>query len=118
MAQEFPWWERLLSRYGGKTDETSVPTMKMGNHMQMSLKGKPQPGDEQLAQEIVVAAHQVLVHYADVNLALRDGYKPFYSTGRMGEEVHYTNYRFARREQRDIDYRNPDRSFTGARRMA
>jgi hypothetical protein len=106
-AQEFPWWERLLSHYGGKTDETPVPTMKMGNHMQMSLKGTPQPGDEQLAQEIVAAAHQVLVHYADVNLALRDSYKPFYSTGRMGEEVHYTNYRYARREQKDIDYRQP-----------
>ncbi len=42
MAQEFPLWEQLLSHYGGKTDETPVPSMKMGSHMQMSLKGKPQ----------------------------------------------------------------------------
>jgi hypothetical protein len=39
IAQEFPLWERLLSHYGGKTDQTPVPSMKMGKHMQMSLKG-------------------------------------------------------------------------------
>ncbi len=55
----------------------------------------------------MVAAREVLAHYADVNLALRDGYRPFYPTGRMGEEVHYTNYRFARREQQSVDYRKP-----------
>ena len=107
MAQEFPLWEQLLSHYGGKSDQTSVPSMKMGNHMQMSLKGKPQPGDEQRAREILVAAREVLARYADVNLALRDGYKPFHPTGRMGEEVHYTNYRVARREQQQVDYRQP-----------
>jgi hypothetical protein len=42
-----------------------------------------------------------------VNLALRDGYKAFHPTGRVGEEVHYTNYRFARKEQQHIDYRQP-----------
>jgi hypothetical protein len=107
MAQEFPLWEQLLSHYGGKTDETPVPSMKMGKHMQMSQKRKARPGDEQRAAEIVVAARDVLARYADVNLALRDGYKPFHPTGRTGEEVHYTNYRFARREQQTIDYRHP-----------
>jgi hypothetical protein len=107
MAQQFPLWEHLLRHYGGKTDETPVPSMKMGNHMQMSLKGKPQPGDEQRAQGIVAAAREVLARYADVNVALRDGYKPFHPSGRMGEEVHYTNYRFARKEQKDVDYRQP-----------
>jgi hypothetical protein len=28
----------------------------------------------------------VVAHYADVTVALRDGYKPFHPTGRMGEE--------------------------------
>ena len=36
------------SLYGGKTDDTPVPAMKMGNHMQMSFKGKPQPGDKEV----------------------------------------------------------------------
>jgi hypothetical protein len=106
-AQQFPMWERLLHYYGGKTDDTLVPSMKMGNHMQMSFKGKPQPDDEQRAQRIVRAAHGVLAHYSDVNTALRDGYKPFAPTGKLGEEVHYTNYRYARREQRDVDYDQP-----------
>ena len=70
-AQQFPLWERLLRYYGGKTDQTPVPSMKMGNHMQMSLKGKPQPGDEQRAQQIVAAARRVVAHYADVNSGAR-----------------------------------------------
>jgi hypothetical protein len=107
MGQQFPLWEQLLHHYGGKTDETPVPSMKMGNHMQMSLPGTPQPGDEQRAREIVAIAREVLVRYADVNVALHDGYKPFHPTGRIGEEVHYTNYRFARREQQRVDYRQP-----------
>jgi hypothetical protein len=107
MAQQFPLWERLLSHYGGKTDETPVPSMKMGNHMQMSVKGESAPGDEQRAAAIVADARAVLGRYADVDVALRDGYKPFHPTGRVGEEVHYTNYRFARREQQRLDYRQP-----------
>ena len=107
MADQFPLWERLLHYYGGKNDETPVPSMKMGNHMQMSLNGKPQPGDEQRAQKIVAAARGVIAHYADVKAALRDGYKPFHPTGKLGEEVHYTNYRYARLEQRHVDYDHP-----------
>ena len=30
LAQDFPVWERLLRHYSGKTDETPVPSMKMG----------------------------------------------------------------------------------------
>ena len=107
MAQQFPLWERLLRGYGGKTDDTPVPSMKMGNHMQMSLNGKPQPGDKQCAQRIVAAARSVLDHYSDVNTALRDGYKPFYPTGKLGEEVHYTNYRYNRMEEQRVDYNHP-----------
>ena len=106
-AQQFPLWEQLLRYYGGKTDQTPVPSMKMGNHMQMSVKGKPQPHDEKRAQQIVDAARGVVTHYADVNLALRDGYKPFHPTGKMGEEVHYTNYRDARLEQGHVNYNRP-----------
>ncbi len=106
-AQQFPWWERLVVYYGGKTDNTPVPSMKMGNHMQMSLKDKPQPGDTQRARQIVAAARGVIEHYSDVNTALRDGYKPFHPTGKLGEEVHYTNYRYGRLEQRHVNYDRP-----------
>jgi len=107
MAQQFPLWERLLRYYGGKTDDTPVPSMKMGNHMQMSLKGKAQPADQERAQRIVAAARNVVAHYSDVNIALRDGYKPFHPSGKMGEEVHYTNYRYNRLEQRRVNYDHP-----------
>ena len=43
-AQQYPFWEVLLHSYGGTTDQTPVPTTKMGNHMQMSLKRELQPG--------------------------------------------------------------------------
>src|ERR1700691_3746498 len=69
MAQQFPLWEHLLSHYGGKTDETPIPSMKMVNHMQMSLRGNAQTGDDERAQDIVAAAREVLARYADVNVA-------------------------------------------------
>jgi hypothetical protein len=107
LAQEFPLWERLLSHYSGKTDETSVPSMKMGSHMQMSLKGDPAPGDSARAAQILTAAEAVLSRYRDAKTAERDGYKPFFPTGRIGEEIHYTNYRYRREEQRQVDYSRP-----------
>jgi hypothetical protein len=106
-AQGFPMWERLLAHYSGKTDETPVPSMKMGKHMQMSLKGDAAPGDSQRAAEILAAAAAVLVHFRDVKTAVHDGYKPFFPTGRLGEEIHYTNYGYRRKEQQHVDYRRP-----------
>jgi hypothetical protein len=105
-AQNFPLWERLLKHYSGKTDDTPVPSMKMG-HMQMSLKGDAAPGDAGRATEILAAADAVLFQYRDVKKAVRDGYKPFFPTGKIGEEIHYTNYRYRRREQQHIDYSRP-----------
>jgi len=107
MAQQFPVWEQLLQHYGAKSDDTPVPSMKMGNHMQMSLKGASQPGDEQRADDIVAAAKRVLLRYANVDTALQDGYKPFHPSGKIGEEVHYTNYRYAQRERQHVDYDQP-----------
>jgi hypothetical protein len=105
-AQGFPLWERILKHYSGKTDDTPVPTMKMG-HMQMSLKGDQAPGDDARAADILSAADAVLSKYRDVNKAVRDGYKPFFPTGKIGEEIHYTNYRYRRLEQQHIDYSRP-----------
>ena len=51
-----PIWERLLKHYSGKTAKTSVPSMKRGRHMQMSLKGDLAPGDSVRAMEILAAA--------------------------------------------------------------
>jgi hypothetical protein len=105
-AQQFPLWERILKHYSGTSDETSVPSMKMG-HMQMSLKREAAPGDAEHAAEILSAAAAVLSKYSDVETALRDGYKPFLPTGRIGEEIHYTSRRRRRLEQQHIDYGRP-----------
>jgi hypothetical protein len=104
-AQSFPLWEHILKHYSGKTDDTPVPSMKMG-HMQMSLKGDPAPGDEARGIAILDAAAAVLVKYRDVATAVHDGYKPFFPSGKIGEEIHYTNYRYRRREQQ-FDYDRP-----------
>jgi hypothetical protein len=105
-AQSFPLWERILKHYSGTSDETPVPSMKMG-HMQMSLKGEPKPGDGARATEILSAAAAVLSQYRDVKTATRDGYKPFFPSGKIDEEIHYTNYHRRRLEQQRIDYSKP-----------
>jgi hypothetical protein len=105
-AQDFPLWERILKHYSGQSDATSVPSMKMG-HMQMSLRGDTAPGDLERAQEILSAADAVLAHYRDVKTAVHDGYKPFFPTGKIGEEIHYANYRYRRLEQQHIDFSRP-----------
>jgi hypothetical protein len=105
-AEDFPLWERILKHYSGQSDATSVPSMKMG-HMQMSIKGDAAPGDEVRAAEILTAANAVLSQYRDVKTAVHDGYKPFFPSGRIGEEIHYTNYRRRRLEQKHIDYSRP-----------
>ena len=105
-AQSFPLWERILKHYSGKSDETPVPSMKVG-HMQMSLKADAAPGDAERAKDILKAAATVLSKYRDVKNAAHDGYKPFFPSGKIGEEIHYTNYRYRRLEQQHIDYTRP-----------
>jgi hypothetical protein len=106
MAQSFPLWERILKHYSGKSDDTPVPSMKMG-HMQMSLKAESAPGDAERATQILNLAATVLSKYRDASTAVDDGYKPFFPSGKIGEEIHYTNYRYRRLEQQHIDYNRP-----------
>jgi len=105
-AQSVPLWERILKHYSAATDDTPVPSMKMG-HMQMSLKSDAAPGDAERATEILNTAAGVLSRYRDVNAAVHDGYKPFFPSGKIGEEIHYTNYRYRRLEQHHIEYSRP-----------
>jgi hypothetical protein len=99
-AQAVPLWQRLLRWTGGDSDETTVPTMKMGEHMQMSVPQGAKSGDAERAAAIVAAAKRVLERYRDVAAAERDGYRPFAPRGTIGEEVHYTNRWKAGREAR------------------
>jgi hypothetical protein len=106
-VQNFPWWEQALQHNSGTTDATPVPSMKMGPHMQMSQKASMHAGDEARGDQIVDSARRVIDRYVDVNTALRDGYKPFFPSGKIGEEVHYTNYRYAKSEREKVDYDRP-----------
>lgn len=79
----------------------------MGDHMQMARDMPARPGDAGKAEEIVKAARGGLARYPDSASAERDGYKPFHETGKLGEEVHFTNMRTAMAEARHIDYEYP-----------
>jgi hypothetical protein len=105
-AQNFPIWERILKHYSAPTDDTPVPSMKMG-HMQMTLKGETKSWDAAQAAQILTAASAVLTQYRDVKTAMHDGYRPFFPSGRMGEEIHYTNYRYRHLEEKQVDYIRP-----------
>src|ERR1700691_1089312 len=105
-AQSVALWERILKHYSATTDDTPVPSMKM-RHMHMSLTSDAPPRDAERATEILNAAAGVLSRYRDVKTAVRDGYKPFFPTGKIGEEIHYTNYRFQRLERQHIEYSRP-----------
>jgi hypothetical protein len=89
------------------SNATSVPTMMMGEHMQMSVKTPLKKGDTERAAKIAGIARGVLDKYNNVATAEADGYRPFLATGKMGEEVHYINPRYTMMEQRSIDYQHP-----------
>lgn len=102
-----PLWQRLLRWAGGDSSATPVPITMMGKHLQVTVRQPVQEGDEARAQAILVAARSVLERYRDVADAEAAGYAPFAATGRMGEEVHYTNYWRAGSEKRRLDFERP-----------
>ena len=107
LADDVPFWQKALKWISGSTNETTVPTMTMDRHMQMSLKAQRQPGDAARAERIVAEARLALERYADVATAERDGYRAFAPTGRLGEEVHYTSIKFGGMENEHPDWSQP-----------
>jgi hypothetical protein len=102
-----PLWQRVLRWVSGETSDTPVQTHMMGKHMQMSVRQPPQPGDAARAEEIRAAARRVLETYRDVADAEAEGYAPFASSGKLGEEVHYTHSWRAGNEKSAIDLERP-----------
>ena len=107
LADDVPLWQKALKWISGSTNETTVPTMTMDRHMQMSLKAQRRPGDQGRADRIVAEARLALEHYADVGTAERDGYRAFAPTGRMGEEVHYSSIKYGGMENDHPDWSQP-----------
>ena len=106
-ADDVPLWQKALKWISGSSNETTVPTMVMDRHMQMSLKPERRPGDAARADSIVATARLAIERYADVSVAERDGYRAFAPTGRMGEEVHYTSIKYGGMENDHPDWSQP-----------
>lgn len=102
-----PLWMRLVRWISGSSSDTAVPVRMMGPHLQISLRQPAQPGDADRAEAVLAGARAVLLRYADVKTAERDGYRPFAPTGQVGEEVHYTHFWRANAEKSGIDAEKP-----------
>jgi hypothetical protein len=106
-ADDFPLWMRVLKWMSGDSSETPVKTTMMGPHLQISVRTAPQTGDGAQTDAVLKSARAVLAQYRDVQAAERDGYKPFATTGLLGEEVHYTHFWRAGAEKDSFDPTKP-----------
>jgi len=82
----------------------STRHMDMGPHMKMTALRPIQPGDQEKAAKIVVAARQAAEKYTDYKVALADGYKIFHPEVPQ-KQYHFTNYMYAFEAARAF---NPD----------
>jgi hypothetical protein len=65
--------------------------MDMGPHMKMTSLRELKPGDQEKADQIVVAAKKAAQKYTDYKVALADGYKIFLPNVPQ-KQYHFTNY--------------------------
>jgi hypothetical protein len=84
-------WMKLVRWMSADTSVTPVKTTMMGPHMQISVRDERAVGDDAQAEAVLAGARAAMARYSDVKAAERDGYKVFTSTGRVGEEIHFTN---------------------------
>jgi len=80
--------------------------MDMGPHMKMTTLRPAQPGDEERAQKVVVAARAVLEKYKDYHTALNDGFTIFHPELPQ-KQYHFTSKRNAIEAQFKFDPDNP-----------
>ncbi len=78
----------------------------MPGHMFMTTPRQLQPGDQQKADSIVVAARAAMAPYADYRKALADGYKIFLPDIPQ-PQYHFTNYEFAKAARSVFDPGKP-----------
>ena len=91
----------LMMSLLGATDMTHVP-----GHMFMTTLRPLQPGDQQKADSIVVAARAAMAPYADYRKALADGYRIFLPDIPQ-PQYHFTNYDFAKAARSAFDPGKP-----------
>ena len=78
----------------------------MPGHMFMTTLRPLQPGDQQKADSIVVAARAAMAPYADYRKALADGYRIFLPDIPQ-PQYHFTNYDFAKAARSAFDPGKP-----------
>ena len=83
------------------TDTTHMP-----GHMFMTTLRPLQPGDQQKADSIVVAARAAIAPYADYQKALADGYRIFLPDIPQ-PQYHFTNYDYAKAARTVFDPSKP-----------
>jgi hypothetical protein len=104
---EYASWMKLVRWTSGETSVTPVVTTMMGPHLQISVRQPEKPGDQAQADVVLTGARAAMTRYRDIKTAEHDGYKPFASTGLMGEEVHYTNLWRAGGEKNSLTFDKP-----------
>jgi len=80
--------------------------MDMGAHMKMTALRKPEPGDQQKADQVVAAARQVAGKYKDYKVALADGFVIFHPELPQ-KQYHFTNRKNAFRAIFTFDPQHP-----------
>ncbi len=85
----------------GATDMTHMP-----GHMFMTTLRPRQPGDQQKADSIVVAARAAMAPYTDYRKALADGYRIFLPDIPQ-PQYHFTNYDYAKAARSAFDPSKP-----------
>jgi len=63
----------------------------MDAHMHWSAEREPSAADQARADEILATLRESIEKYKDYNVAVKDGYKPFYPELKT-HETHFTNY--------------------------
>ena len=80
--------------------------MDMGPHMKMTALRDSQPGDQQKADAVVVAARRAAEKYSDYHAALADGFKIFMPNVPQ-KQYHFTNYHYAFEAARHFNPEHP-----------
>ena len=78
----------------------------MAGHMYMTTLRPVQPGDQQKADAIIVAAKQAMAPYEDYRKSLADGYKIFLPDLPQ-PQYHFTNYMYAFEARQNFDPLKP-----------
>jgi len=68
--------------------------MDMGPHMKMTAMRPVKAGDQEKADQVVVAARRAAEKYKDYKVALADGFKIFFPNVPQ-KQYHFTNYEYA-----------------------